>query len=209
MHADTPLKTFGPPLKAAGWAAILVHGRTQTPEDVDRMIVQRLPWRNVAYVAPVADGASWYPARFMEPLSGNEPALGHALARLRAVSQYLEQSGFPVGRQLLVGFSQGACLSAEFLWRQRLAYGGLLAFTGGLIGDVLSAAPSTRPFARVPVLMTTAQEDPWVPPERTAASARLFDEAGASVTHWIAPGGDHAVRDEEIGLAVKAFGDVS
>lgn len=205
LHLCEPLSMFGARLRDARLAAILVHGRSQQPADMFDMIVRRLPGRDVAWLAPSAADASWYPGRFMEPVAHNEPQLGHALAVLTGLSEQLAAEGFPPEKQLLVGFSQGACLVCEFLWRSKRPHGALLAFTGGLIGENLPAPLPGSPFQGMPMLLSGCEDDPWVPAGRIRASAQLFRQAGGEVTEWIGPGAEHAIRDQEIELAQRCI----
>lgn len=201
-HRLTPVSVFGRPAGSAKQAVLLVHGRTQTPTDMFDMFVRRINLPDAAYVAPAAEGASWYPMRFMEPIENNEPRLTHALERLEELSEQLLAQGFAYRDQIIVGFSQGACLSCEFVWRTKRRYHSLLAFTGGLIGQALPDLSTVSPtYGGMPVLLSGCESDPWVPAARVRQTAEIFRKAGCSVTEWIDPGGEHAIREEEIALA--------
>lgn len=201
-HSLEPVSVFGSHAKNAKLAAILVHGRTQTPTDMFDMIVRRINLPEVAYFAPAAEGTSWYPMRFIEPLENNEPRLTHALTRLEELSQLLLAEGFAYNQQIIIGFSQGACLSCEFVWRRKRCYRALLAFTGGLIGDALPNPCSIENcFDGMPVLLSGCESDPWVPASRVRETAVIMRQAGCEVTQWIDPGGEHTIRDPEIALA--------
>lgn len=201
-HSREPVSVFGRPLGSAKLAALLVHGRTQSPTDMFDLFVRRIELPDVAYVAPAAQGSSWYPARFIEPIEANEPRLSDALDRLDQLSQQLVDQGFAYHEQVIIGFSQGACLCCEFVWRSKRRYRALLAFTGGLIGDQLPDPEEVTPaFNGMPVLLSGCESDPWVPAARIRQTAKILERAGCSVAQWIAPGGDHGIRDQEIDLA--------
>lgn len=201
-HSLEPVSVFGRPTGNAKLAALLVHGRTQSPTDMFDLFVRRIDLPDVAYVAPAAQGASWYPVRFIEPVEANEPRLSDALDRLDQLSQQLVAQGFAYNEQVIIGFSQGACLSCEFVWRSKRRYRALIAFTGGLIGDRLPVLQEVRPtFNGMPVLLSGCESDPWVPAARVRQTAEILERAGCSVTQWIDPGGEHAIRDQEIALA--------
>lgn len=201
-HGLEPVSVFGRPTGNARLAALLVHGRTQSPTDMFDLFVRRIDLPDVTYVAPAAQGSSWYPARFIEPVEANEPRLSDALDRLDQLSQQLVEQGFAYDQQVIIGFSQGACLSCEFVWRSKRRYRALLAFTGGLIGDRLPGLEEVQPtFNGMPVLLSGCERDPWVPAERIRQTAEILGRAGCSVTQWIDPGSEHAIRDQEIALA--------
>jgi phospholipase/carboxylesterase len=72
-----------------------------------------------------------YPARFTAPRFANEPWLGHALAACAAA---VERTRLPPERVAIAGFSQGACLVADFVAGAPAAYRGVALLTGALIG---------------------------------------------------------------------------
>lgn len=197
-----PLRVFGAPAPDAALAVILVHGRGQSPEWMHEQVVRRFARFDMAWHAPAATDGSWYPGRFIEPLEVNEPHLSQALARLESISGALLEQGIPYEAQVLMGFSQGACLCSEFVWRARRRYGALVAFTGGLIGppgmhrDVAHGA-----FQHMPVLFSTWGDDPYVPAGSVRESAALFEKAGAAVTLKIEEAMEHGIRDAELGYA--------
>ena len=201
-HGMQPVSVFGRPATTAKLAALLIHGRTQAPPDMFDLIVRRIDLPDVAYVAPSAEGASWYPMRFIEPIENNEPRLSHALDHLDELSRQLVEQGFPYDKQIIVGFSQGACLACEFVWRSKRRYHALLAFTGGLIGDRVPDLSDVIPtFNGMPVLLSGCEKDPWVPASRIRETSEILERAGCSVTQWIDPGAEHTIRDQEITLA--------
>lgn len=201
-HGMAPPAVFGAPLRQARLAVLLVHGRTQTPADMFDWIVRRIDLPDVAWLAPAAADKSWYPARFMEPLAANQPQLDDALARLGALSDELASEGFAPERQIVMGFSQGACLSCEFVWRQRRRYRALIAFTGGLIGPAdMQWTSAGADFAGMPVFLADRDNDPWVPASRMLETGAAFRAAGAHVIERIYPGSTHDICAEEIDIA--------
>ncbi|MBS0445209.1 MAG: dienelactone hydrolase family protein [Proteobacteria bacterium] len=199
-HLGTATAVFGPAAKRAKLAVILVHGRGQSPAWMRQQVVDRLDDLPVTWHAPAAEGASWYPERFIVPVERNEPRLSQALAALAHLSDGLRRHGFPTSRQVLMGFSQGACLCSEFVWRSPHRYRGLVAFTGGLIG----APGAERPLAslpNLPVLLSTWDADPHVPLESVQETAEWFRKAGAQVRLHAGAGTEHGIRDDEIAQA--------
>ena len=197
-----PPALFGAPLATARAVVILVHGRGQSPDEMDRQIVRRLDLPGVAYVAPAAADQSWYPAGFMAPIEQNQPRLDFALARLAALSDDLAARGTPLRAQVIVGFSQGACLALEYVYRRRQGVAALCAFTGGLIGPPGTAWDADgAAFDGMPVLLGGANEDPWVPAARMLETAAVFQRLGARVYAPIYPSSAHEINDDQIACA--------
>ena len=197
-----PPVLFGEPLETARAVVILVHGRGQNPAEMERQVVRRLALPDVAYVAPAAAGQSWYPGGFMAPLEVNQPLLDFALARLAALSDDLAARGTPPREQIIVAFSQGACLASEYVYRRRQRLAALCAFTGGLIGPpgiVWDAAHAA--FEGMPVLLGGSSEDPWVPAARMLETAAVFQRLGAAVDATIYPSSAHEIKDDQIARA--------
>ena len=113
----------------------------------------------------------------------------------------LEQGGVPRERQALMGFSQGACLASEYVWRHPGRWGALIAFTGGLIGPPGTTWEARGDLLGTPVLLTTSDVDAWVPLDRVKQTATVFRAMGAAVDERVYPGMDHVVSDDEIALA--------
>lgn len=202
-HMHQPVSSFGAAAaRDAALAVILVHGRGQSPALMQEMVVSRFARPDISWLAPLAAENSWYPERFIEPLEVNEPRLSQALERLDTLSEELRMLGFPYESQVLMGFSQGACLCSEFVWRQRRRYRALVAFTGGLIGPQgMLRDTSHRNFQGMPVLFSTWEQDPFVPAKSVRESAAQFQTVGADVTLKVEAGTEHGIRDVEIGYA--------
>ncbi|MFM0503199.1 alpha/beta hydrolase [Paraburkholderia caffeinilytica] len=209
-HLHMPLSVFGAPACDATLAVILVHGRGQSPRWMHEQVVRRFARPDVAWHAPAAADGSWYPQRFIEPIEANEPRLSRALARLDAVSGALREQGIPYEAQVLMGFSQGACLCSEFVWRMRRRYRALVAFTGGLIGPPgMHRDVAHGVLQHMPVLLSTWDDDPHVPAGSVRESAAFFEKAGAAVTLKIEGATGHGIRDAEIGYARQMLADAA
>ncbi|SAK76615.1 alpha/beta hydrolase [Caballeronia ptereochthonis] len=201
-HLVVPVVEYGAPVEDATLAVILVHGRGQSPDWMYENVVRRFDVRNLAWRAPAAGDSSWYPERFIAPVELNEPRLSYALACVDAVSEDLRRRGMPYESQVLMGFSQGACLCSEFVWRAQRRYRALVSFTGALIGPPDTVRdPSAFCFENMPVLFSSWDQDPYVPAGEVEKSAELFRKAGAAVKVRVDPGTEHGIRDAEIGYA--------
>ena len=190
---------LGAPLGQAP-VVIMVHGRNAGPANI-LDLVPRLARPGLTYLAPAAPGRTWYPYSFMAPIEQNEPSLSAALGILAAAIEQVEQAGVSRSRTVLLGFSQGACLASEFAVRHAGRYGGVIAFTGGLIGPPGTQWHFPGDFGGTPVFLGSGDPDAHVPAERVAESAEVFTRMGASVTRRIYPGMGHLVSDDEIAMA--------
>ena len=192
--------TNGPALAEGGRAVILVHGRNASPRNI-LDLVPRLNRPLFTYVAPAAANSTWYPYSFLAERGTNEPHLSSALRRLGTVLESIIATGVPATRVVLMGFSQGACLATEFAYQNPTRYGGLVAFSGGLIGPAGIEWPSTGSFDGTPVFFGCSDIDPHVPKQRVEESAGAFTRMGALVTTRFYAQMGHLVNDDEVGHA--------
>jgi phospholipase/carboxylesterase len=196
MHTKNII-TAGKDLAKADHALILVHGRGATAEDI-LSLADHLPVKDYALLAPQATGHSWYPYSFLEPPVRNQPWLGSALDVLAAVVEEVMAAGIQRERVFFAGFSQGACLTLEFVARHAARYGGVAAFTGGLIGDRIYEENYKGDFAEMPFFIGTGDRDPHVPVERVHSTAALLRGMGAVVTEKVYPGRPHTIVADEL-----------
>lgn len=196
---ETPLRS-GPPWADAAALAVLVHGRGRSAEEM-RALAGLFDAPEIAFLFPEAAQRSWYPERFMAPLGDNQPALSQSLAVYAEAVDTALKAGFDPRDIILGGFSQGACLTAEFVVRNPRPYGAVLIFTGGLIGPPGTRWPEASALRGVPVYLTGSTTDEWVPVERVKETARAFERSGARVNLRIFEGREHTVCDEEISAA--------
>ncbi len=178
----------------------MIHGRNAAPANI-LSLVPLLDRPEFAYLAPAAAEGTWYPYSFLAERDRNEPGLSSALAMLERVVNDTVSGGVPKERIVLLGFSQGACLTAEFAAGHADRYGGVMVFTGGLIGPPGTTWPYPGTFKGTPVFLGSSDVDPHVPRARVAESREVFERMGASVTERIYPGMGHLVNDDEIQFA--------
>lgn len=204
---------FPEPLEyGAGWdeaqaVAILLHAHGQTPDDMRKLAVE-IDCPNVRYILPGTDGGTWYPEDLLQSFEVNEPELKRAFAHLGAIIEGLRAKGIALDRIVPGGFSQGACVVAEFLVRNPKSYGGALLLTGGLI-DV--AAIGRRPgsgLLAVPVYVSGSEKDPMIPVARTRGVIKTLQAGGALIRSHVFTDRAHEISAEEIVAARKLLADV-
>lgn len=201
-HKDAPVAHAGAPVTAARAIVVLVHGRNASPPNILELAA-RLDLPDVAYLAPAAGGRTWYPLSFLAPREQNQPSLASALACVHRLVHDVTALGVPRSRVVLGGFSQGACLACESVWQQPARYGGLVAFSGGLIGPpgTTWVPPSTDALAGMPVFLGCSDVDGHVPKWRVEESAEVLRRLGGDVTLRLYEGMGHLVNDDEIAQA--------
>ncbi|REA01442.1 phospholipase [Haloferax sp. Atlit-6N] len=209
-HEGQEIATAGAPPQVADAAVVLLHGRGSKARHVLTLVDEFLH-RGVMYLAPQAAGSSWYPAPAISPIERNEPWLTSALGRVSAALDIAADAGIPPERVVFFGFSQGACLAAEFAVRNPRRYGGLVALSGSLLGPDLgnrthdgyddgdqNGHSSDDDLDGTPAFFGSGRDDPRVDPERVEASARVLAALGADATSRLYEGLGHAINDDEI-----------
>jgi phospholipase/carboxylesterase len=199
-HDGQPIVEAGRPLGEGRVVVIMAHGRNAAPVNI-LDLVPRLARPNVTYLAPAAAGRAWYPYSFMAEIATNEPGLSSALGSLESLVTRVEAAGVPRSRVVLLGFSQGACLTAEFAVRHASRFGGVVVFSGGVIGPPGTSWEYGGGFDGTPVFFGCSDRDGHVPESRVRESAALFTRMGADVTTRIYPGMGHLVSDDEVSFA--------
>ncbi len=184
----------GPAPAAAERVVIALHGRDANAgrftEDVLHLVGRD---GRTAVIAPQGPRDQWYGASFRSPRAELEPLLGASLAAVRALIDRLDAEGVPPERVFLVGFSQGACLATEVVAHAPRRLGGLVAIAGGRIGPPEEAPRVASDLAGMPVLLGSADGDPWVRPDEVEATAAWLRAAGADVSVRRATGDAHEI----------------
>ena len=181
-------------------AVILLHGRGGSAEDI-LGLREDFGFPDVAYLAPEAAGHSWYPYSFLAPIERNEPWLTESLAKVGETVDGALREGIARQKIVIAGFSQGACLASEFMARNAARYGGLIAFTGGLIGPPGTDFRYPGDLVGTPAFLGAGDPDPHVPWQRVEESAAVLEKMGADVTLKRYPGMPHTIAREEIDQA--------
>lgn len=208
MTAVLDVLRCGADLSVARALCVFVHGRGQSPEDMQSHVLARLDAPGVAFLLPRAPGASWYAARAVDPLTPDtRAALAEGLAGLRRLigDARAAAPGLPL---LLAGFSQGACLSLEYALAGQAAPDALAALTGCRVG-VVGDARAENLAAGLPVYLTGSDADPWIPVEAFADAALVLGRSRAALRADLFPGRAHEVSGAEIAMLVAILGDMA
>ncbi|WP_158797509.1 alpha/beta hydrolase [Pedobacter sp. L105] len=196
--------TAGVALEKAKSAMIMIHGRGASAESMVPL-AQYLQIEDVAIFAPQASKHSWYPTSFIEPVELNQPALDSAVELIDGLVKDIISAGIPADKIYFLGFSQGACLSLEYVTRNARKYAGIIAFTGGLIGKDLQMENYKGDFGQTTILITTSDPDFHVPLKRVKESAAIMEKMNARIHVVAYPGKQHTITNEEIDLANDIF----
>ena len=200
VHQGQPVLDFGDSLSDAERIVILLHGRGATAQSMVGL-AQMLYSQGTRILMPQASQNRWYPYTAFGPLEPNEPDLSSALEMVGdLVGEHLA-IGFSKEQIVLGGFSQGACLAAEYLTRNPDRYGGLFVFSGALIGPHGEPRQLRGNLEGTPVFIGGSDNDPWVRLDLFSEAEQVMSSLGAEVTLKIYSGMGHQVNDEEIELA--------
>lgn len=189
----------GSSIQEASHLIVLLHGRGGTASGI-LDLAEELANPDFCILAPQAANNVWYPYGFMEEEKRNEPFLSSSV---KAIKDLIEQAFtyIPKNQMFIVGFSQGACLALEVTTRFADKYGGIVAFTGGLIGKKLDASKYHGDFAGTKVFISNGDHDPYIPLERSRQSKDLMEKMGATVMLKVYDGRPHTILQDEISLA--------
>ena len=207
-HESQPIQTAGSSIHQAKAAMLMVHGRGARAEDI-LSLADQLDFPEFAYLAPQAADNTWYPNRFLNPISENEPWLSSALAFVGDVFAKIVQAGIPPKRIILLGFSQGACLTLEFVARNAQRFGGVVGLSGALIGPDGTPRDYLGSLAGTPIFLGCSDVDFHVPKERVYQTAETMLKLGGNVTKRLYPNMDHTVNQDEIDFVREMMKAVS
>lgn len=208
-HAKGGIVAAGVPLPGKG-ALVLVHGRGADPGSMIQLArAHRVDgW---ALVAPEAHGRTWYPHSFLAPPQENEPWLSSALAAVGSAVAYAREGGAAAEGMVFMGFSQGACLVSEWVRQNPGRWGGLVAYSGGILGPMGTTWETPDPDALrgTPVFLGCSDVDHHIPVERVHETAAVFEGMGALVEKRIYPGMGHTVNADEVGWTRELLAEVA
>ncbi|HXR85108.1 MAG TPA: dienelactone hydrolase family protein [Hanamia sp.] len=190
----------GKDLKEAKKVLIMIHGRGANAEDI-LSLGNYLNVKDFALLAPQASQNSWYPFSFLAPPSQNEPWLSSALSLIGDTLKDVVAEGISEENIYFTGFSQGACLTLEYVCRNARKYGGVVAFTGGLIGDKIYTQNYKGDFNQTPFFIGSSNPDPHIPVQRVHQTTEILKSMNADVTEKIFENMGHTITKNEIDLA--------
>lgn len=192
----------GKPFTETDKAIVMIHGRGGSAEDI--ISLQRfLSVEDMAIYAPQATNNSWYPYSFMAAEQDNQPALDSAIATVGEAVEEIKANGIKEEEIYFLGFSQGACLALEYAARNAKKYGGIIAFTGGLIGKQLINDRYQGDFQGSRILIASGDPDPHVPVSRVTETVEVLKALGGEVTLQLYKNKSHSISKEELDLANK------
>jgi len=206
-HQGQPVRLAGRSLDAAKAAMVMVHGRGATAESI-LSLSSELNHPDFVYLAPQAVGNTWYPQSFLAPLASNEPYLSSALATLASLLDRLNEAGIPAERTIILGFSQGACLSLEFVARNAKRYGGVAGLSGGLIGPDGTPRNYQGSLEGTPIFLGCSDVDFHIPKERVWHSAEVLRRLGGQVTDRLYPGMGHTINQDELEFVQRMMSEL-
>ena len=196
-HQGKPVSKAGASPEEAEAAMILVHGRGASADSM-LLFADEFNRDYIHYRAIQADRHTWYPNSFLAPMEQNQPGISSGLQAIYDEIRSLNSSGITTEKIVLLGFSQGACLSSDFAARHPQRYGGVVALSGGLIGPEVDPKNYNGSFEGTPVFMGCSDYDPHIPKERVHKTANILESLDAKVTKKIYPGMGHTVNEDEI-----------
>ncbi|HEU5305230.1 MAG TPA: alpha/beta hydrolase [Gemmatimonadales bacterium] len=195
-HQSRKIGMAGVPLDQARAAMVMVHGRGATSESI-LTLASELDAPGFAYLAPQAAGNTWYPLSFLAPIESNEPGISSGMQAIEDVLALVAGAGVPPERTILLGFSQGACLTLEFAARHARRYGGVAGLSGGLIGPDDTPRNYAGSLAETPVFLGSSDVDPHIPAPRVRETAEVMRGLGGRVTLRLYPGMGHLINEDE------------
>ncbi len=198
QHNSNNIVIKGTPLETAQKAMLMLHGRGASAQDI-LSLTDYLEREDCAYIAPQATQSTWYPYSFMAPIEANEPGLSSALEVIGSIVARLhDEFNFAYENIFLLGFSQGACLTLEYVARNPQRFGGVFGLSGGLIGPENQLPEYTGELNQMPVFLGCSDVDPHIPKARVLESEQVFKGLNANVVTKLYKNFPHSVNDDEI-----------
>lgn len=196
-HQGLSQAEHGASLPHAKAAMVMIHGRGATAQSMFPL-ADEFVQPDFHYKAPQAHNHTWYPHSFLAPREQNQPGISSGIQVLHNVLKGIMAAGIPSEKIMLLGFSQGACLTTEFAARHPQRLGGVVAFSGGLIGPGIDESNYTGSMEQTPVFLGCSDVDPHIPKERVDKTEEIFGKLNANVTKRIYEGMGHTINEDEI-----------
>lgn len=196
-HQGQPVRVAGVPLAEARAAMVMIHGRGATADSI-LTLTSALNLPGFAYLAPQASGNTWYPNSFLAPIASNEPGISSGMGVIEDVLSQVTAAGVLLEHTLLLGFSQGACLTLEFVARHARRYAGVAGLSGGLIGPDGTPREYPGSLEGTPLFLGCSDVDSHIPAERVRLSGEVLRRLGGEVTMRLYPGMGHVINEDEL-----------
>lgn len=178
-------------------ALVLLHGRGASASNIFQLSKDVPP--DVFVLAPEAISYTWYPNSFTVSQEDNEPALSSAIEVLHVLIMFLKLKGFAEKDIFLAGFSQGACLAAEYVKRYPQCYGGVVIMSGGLIGSDDDVKASVEgDLASTPIYIGCDVNDPFIPLSRVKQTTVYLSAHNATVSEHLYEGMGHTIHPDAL-----------
>ena len=197
-HQSQHLYQRGANVKEAKSAMIMIHGRGASPESILSLTNEIKHRKEITFYAPEAHGFTWYPYSFLAPLEKNQPELNSAIQSIYNAITVAENAGFSKDKIFILGFSQGACLAAEYVARHPDKYAGIFIFSGGLIGHRINEDSYTGNLQKTPIFIGCSDVDTHIPLQRIHKTDSILSSVNGDVTKVIYPNFGHTINKDEI-----------
>jgi len=207
-HQNMQVATAGSNLEDADIAMILVHGRGASAQSM-LMFSDQFSVENVHFRALQANNHTWYPRSFMAPKEMNQPGIKSGTQAIHDQITIVKETGIPLDKIILLGFSQGACLTTEFAARHPRRYGGIVGFSGGLIGKHIDPKNYSGDMEQTPIFLGCSDQDPHIPQERVDETEQVFRQLSGDVTKRIYEGMGHTVIQDEIDFVNELLNNIN
>ncbi|MBL4645949.1 MAG: phospholipase [Hyphomicrobiales bacterium] len=193
---DETTVAIGADAETAKIVCVFVHGRTQSPQEMIDQVVRHLDAPTTRFILPKSEGAGWYDARAIDPLTDTSKA--EVKLALDTLQHTIEcaTTECPNATLVLAGFSQGACLSVEYVMRNGAWDGALCLFTGCRVGTTADDLPRAD-MNGMPVYASCGDADPWIPVPPFQDMVQTLIECGARMRTEAFPGREHCVTATE------------
>ena len=204
-HNPNNLVTQGTLLETAKKAMVMLHGRGSDARDI-LSLTSHLEAADFAFIAPQATQNTWYPYSFLAPTEQNEPGLSSALDVIDSlVTRLHSELGFAYEDIYLLGFSQGACLTLEYVARNPQRFGGVFALSGALIGEGDRLPNFEGDLAQTPIFLGCSDVDFHIPKERVLESELILQGMNANVETKLYKNFGHTVNDDELNVVNRVI----
>lgn len=199
-HQQMQMKMTGAKPSEAKLGFVMVHGRGASAESILGLSQEIEAKSSITFVAPQASNHTWYPHSFLVPTEQNQPGLDSGLQAVYNAVSYLNNEGLSTDNIFILGFSQGACLASEFAARHPQKYAGIIALSGGLIGEEVNTGSYSGDLEGTPYFVGCSDVDMHIPEQRVHDSAEVFELLNADVTKKIYPGLAHTINEDELSV---------